>query len=82
MWYMWYVVWCGSKNEYQRDMCLKEIGVHAKNTVSILSSTITNWGHIYDQLMSMRSFILKLIDILIQALRIKRKVAMASIWVC
>ena len=26
----WYVIRCPSKNEYQKDMCLKEIGIHAK----------------------------------------------------
>ena len=24
-----HVVWCGYKNEYKKDMCLKEIGLHA-----------------------------------------------------
>ena len=31
-----YVVWCASKNGYQKDMCLKEIGLHAQNMISIL----------------------------------------------
>ena len=26
----WYVVWCDSKNRYQKDRCLKEIGLHAQ----------------------------------------------------
>ena len=26
----WYVVWCGTKNGYQKGMCLKEVGLHAQ----------------------------------------------------
>ena len=35
----WYVVWCGSKNGYQKDICLIEIGLHAQTLTTILSST-------------------------------------------
>ena len=27
----WYVVWCGSKNEYQKDMCLKILSCMLKH---------------------------------------------------
>ena len=36
----WYVGWCGSENEYQKQMCLKEIGLHPQNMTSILNSII------------------------------------------
>jgi hypothetical protein len=28
----WYVVWCGSKNIYHKQMFLKEVGIHAQKT--------------------------------------------------
>lgn len=35
----WYVVWCGSKNGCQEDMCLtKKIGLHAQNMINSLVS--------------------------------------------
>ena len=43
----WYVVWCGYKNEYQKDMCLKEIGLYAQNMITILSLTINMIGGTY-----------------------------------
>ena len=43
----WYVVWCGYKNEYKKDMCLKEIGLHAQNMITILSFTINMIGGTY-----------------------------------
>jgi hypothetical protein len=33
----WYVVLHGSKNVYQKDMCLKEIGLHIQNIMTIMS---------------------------------------------
>ena len=36
----WCMVWCGSKNGYQEDMCLKEFGPHAQNMITILDSII------------------------------------------
>ena len=32
--------WCGFKNMYKKNMCLKENELHAKNLITILSSTI------------------------------------------
>ena len=47
----WFVLWCGSKNGYQKDICLKEIGLHAHITMTILNliaNTIA--GNLYDHL--------------------------------
>ena len=32
------MVGCGSKNKHQKDMCLKEIELHAQNPLTILRS--------------------------------------------
>ena len=32
-----YMVWCGSKNKYRKDTCLKDIGLRAQNMIAILS---------------------------------------------
>ena len=51
----WYMVWCGFKNGYQNDMCLKEIGIHAQNMITILGSIVRhNWVDPYDYLTSAR----------------------------
>jgi hypothetical protein len=34
----WYVVCCGFKNGHQKYTCLKEIGLHAQDMLSILGS--------------------------------------------
>jgi hypothetical protein len=36
----WYVVSCGYENEYQQDMCLKEINLGTQNTITILDSIV------------------------------------------
>jgi hypothetical protein len=36
--FAWHVIWCSSKNEYQKDICVKEIGLRAQNMTTILSS--------------------------------------------
>ena len=37
----WYLVRCCSKNGYIKDVCLKEIGLHAQNMIiTILSSIV------------------------------------------
>ena len=33
-----YVVWCGSKNGYQKDSEMNEIGQHPQNMITILGS--------------------------------------------
>ena len=48
-----YVVWYGSKNAYQKDMCFEEIEVHAQNRIIILSSivnVIDGGGVVHDHL--------------------------------
>jgi hypothetical protein len=35
-----YVVWCGSKNGYQEDMYLIEIGLHAQNIITLMSTPL------------------------------------------
>ena len=35
-----YVVMCGSKNGYQKDICMKEIGLRAKKMITVLSSIV------------------------------------------
>ena len=34
----WSQARCASKNKYHKDMCLKEVGLHAKNIVDDLKS--------------------------------------------
>ena len=36
--------WRGSKNEYQKDMCLKEIGLYVQNMMTILSILVNIIG--------------------------------------
>ena len=43
----WCVVRCGSKNEHKKDMCLKEVGLHAQNVITILDSVDNIVGGIY-----------------------------------
>ena len=41
----WYVVWCGSKNKYQIDICTNEIGLRIENMIFILGSIVNIiWG--------------------------------------
>ena len=39
-----YMVGCGSKNTYQKDMCLKEIQLSAKTMITILGLTFNMVG--------------------------------------
>ena len=53
------VVWCRAKNEYQKDMCLKDTRSCVQNMTAIQDSIIylIGWGwggYIYDHLMTMR----------------------------
>ena len=36
----WYVVMCVSKNEHEKNMCSKEIGLRAQNILTILNLLI------------------------------------------
>ena len=38
--FKWYAIRCDSKNIQEKDICLKGIGLHAQNTVTILDSMI------------------------------------------
>ena len=78
----WYVVWCGYKNKYEKDICLKEIGLHAQNMITILSLSQHDWGDLYDHLLSTKIFTLIIYKIIIGAPKIMRKVSTASIWIC
>ena len=52
-----YVVRCGFKNTYPKDMSFQEFGLHAQIMITILSSLVNIIGEdIYDQLLSMRIF--------------------------
>ena len=71
------MVWCGSKNVHQKDMCLKEIGLHAQNKISILGSTINIiGGNQYDCLMNTRMITLLKNKIYM------RNMATSLIWIC
>ena len=61
---------CGSKNGHQKVMCLKEIGLHAQNTLSILGSI-----DLYDQLMNTRNLHLEMNKICIRDPKIMREMA-------
>ena len=50
----------GSKNGYQKNVDLKEIGLHVQNMITILGSIVNYIGRdLYDHLMSMIIFTLK-----------------------
>ena len=36
----WYMVRCGFKNRYQKDICLEVIGIPAQNMITILGSIV------------------------------------------
>ena len=57
--FQWYVVKCGSKNNHQKGMCFTEIGLQAKNMITILGSIVnTIEGSLFDHSMSLRIFTL------------------------
>ena len=43
----WYLVRCSSKNGYQKDMCLKGIGLCAQNMITILGPIVNILGGTY-----------------------------------
>ena len=64
----WYVVRCDPKTKYQNDMCIKETRLCAQNMITILGSIVNiiwGLGDLYDHLMSMRIFTLKMNKIFI-----------------
>ena len=68
---------------FLNDICLKEIGQRAQDTITILGSiiNIVTWETLYDHLMSTRIFTLILIKIFMWAPKTMRKVAIASVWI-
>ena len=51
----WYVVWYGSKNKYQKNISLKEIGLYVDNLMTILGSMVNTIERTYiTHLMSLR----------------------------
>ena len=55
------VVRCGSNNRYQKDMCLKEIGLHAQNIRTILGSTVNIIGGTYMTILNLTLIMHKII---------------------
>jgi hypothetical protein len=48
----WYVVWCGSNNGYQKEMCLKRLDLVPINMIIVLDSIVYIFGgHIRDTFM-------------------------------
>jgi hypothetical protein len=53
----WYVVRCGSKNEYQKDMLKKKLDYVLKvYNIHSKPNNQHNWGNLYDHLTSTRIF--------------------------
>jgi hypothetical protein len=68
----------GSKNENQKNTCLKEDGLHAQNTITIIGSIIhIMGGDLYDHSMCTIIFILIVYKVFMWSMKIM-KVAMAS----
>jgi hypothetical protein len=76
---MWFRVdWCSFKNKHLKDMCSREIGLHAQNMTTITSSIVSIIrGDFHDHLMSMRIFTLNMNKVCMGAPKIYRKVATA-----
>jgi hypothetical protein len=69
-----------------KDVCKKEFGLHAQNTITIIGSivNIIGWeGDLYDQLISRKILITLIVnEIWIGAPEIMRKAATTSFWLC
>ena len=62
----WYVIRCGSKIEHQKYTCLKEIGLHAQNVITITHLTFNIIEmDMYDHIMSTNIFALVMYKIFI-----------------
>ena len=51
--YLASMLWCASKNKYQKDVCFQDIGLHAHNEMIVVSSvwvdvTWRKGGGLYD----------------------------------
>jgi len=73
-----YVVWRGLKNGYQKDTCLKEIGLCALNMTTILSSIVNTTGRPIRRIYEHKIFTLIMNKIFIWAPKIMRKAAATS----
>lgn len=62
----WHLIRCGFKNGCQTDVSLKEIRLCAQNMIIVLGSIVNIIGRdLYDHLMSMKTFALRMITIFI-----------------
>ena len=77
----WYVGWSGSKNKYQKDMCLTETALRAKNMLIDVGS-IHARGDLYDQLTSTHVFALLMVRIFAGAPYDMQQMATCTIWIC
>ena len=71
-----------STNEYQKDMCLKEIGLRAQNILTILNLIINMIGGTYTTTEWAHIFTLTMDKLFNPTLKIMRKVAPRSKWIC
>ena len=72
----WYVIRCGTKNEYQKDVFWIDRTTCSKYDNHSTFKGQHNWGNLYEHLMSTRIFIL------IWAMKMTRKAVVISIWIC
>lgn len=81
----WYVVWCSSKNRYQKDIMFSlEIGLRAPNMITILGllvNIIRGRRDLHDHLMSTKISTLIMNGIWIWAPKSMRIVTTASIYI-
>ena len=78
----WYVIRCGSKDGYQKDMFKRDWTTCSKYDSHSRPKGQHDWEDLYDHLMNMRNFVKSMNNIFIRALKTMRIVAMTSIWIC
>ena len=79
----WYVVRYGSKNKYQKNICLKRIILFVHKLITTLGSMINTIEKTYITIsMSLRIFVSIMNKIITWAPKVMREVATASIWIC
>ena len=62
----WYVVWCGSKNGYQKHVLQKDWTMCPRYDNHSKVNSQLYWGDLYDQVMSTRIFILIVNEIFVR----------------
>jgi hypothetical protein len=73
----------GFKNGHHKDMCWKEIGLRAKNLLTILEATFNISGkNLYDHSMSTGIFTLTMNESFIRAPKMMRRVGTCTIRIC